>query len=312
MPVLITGLFFAVLFPPVLPKTSAYAEDAGTATNLDQETAQYNDAMEKYNNAAAEASEIQSEIDNSSQELLDSQARLFENKSKLAAFIKDDYINNKVGLFLRAITNLDDINEVIKAIDYLDRIESYKTQLVANERQYVEEFQGKVDELHKRKDKQNQLVDSMSVHKNQAEAVLTDAKNRFQAEEDAKRLAELEQQNQGGQQGGDTPSPSPTPPGPGGDWTHGSASAYGPGESTATGELVTESSMGVSVVISRFPELKGRTIEIEYGGMSVFARVNDCGGLNGRDLDLQPGVSHAFGFGSPYAWGVRGVNYRYL
>ncbi|MCF0104029.1 MAG: peptidase, partial [Eggerthellaceae bacterium] len=127
-----------------------------------------------------------------------------------------------------------------------------------------------------------------------------------------KRLAELEQQNQGGQQSRGVLASTSTSQGPGGEWIHGSASAYGSGESTATGEFVTESSMGVSVVISRFPELRGRNVEIEYGGMSVFARVNDCGGLNGRDLDLQPGVYHAFGFDSPYAWGVRGVNYRYL
>ncbi|MCF0104068.1 MAG: hypothetical protein HUJ51_01580 [Eggerthellaceae bacterium] len=43
---------------------------------------------------------------------------------------------------------------IIKAIDYLERIESYKMQLVAKERQHVEEFQGKVNKIHKRKDNQ--------------------------------------------------------------------------------------------------------------------------------------------------------------
>ena len=307
-PVLIAGLFFAMLFSPALLSSSASAENGSSAQSLDEATAEYNDAIEKYNNAAEEASEIQNEIDSSSQELIDSQTRLLENKAKLAAFVKDDYINNKAGLLLRALTNLNDINDVFKAIDYLSRIEAYKTQLVVNEKQYVSDFQAKVDELHKRKDKQTQLLDSMADHKNQAETVLADAKSRFQNEEDAKRLAELEKQGSGGQD----PVPIPTPPSPGGEWNYGTASAYAAGETTATGELVTESSMGVSVVMSQFPQLKGKTVEIQYNGRSVFARVNDCGGLNGRNLAVQPGVYHAFGFPDPFAWGIRSISYRYF
>ena len=102
------------------------------------------------------------------------------------------------------------------------------------------------------------------------------------------------------------------------------ASAYGgktdpntpnPG-TTATGAVCNDSSMGVAVPmsLSGYRKLFGRTVEISYGGKTVYATVNDCGGLGGgsRALDLQPGVWKAFGFSSCKAWGLRTVSYRFL
>ena len=87
-------------------------------------------------------------------------------------------------------------------------------------------------------------------------------------------------------------------------WKTGSASAYGSesdgtlGAATATGAIVTESSMGVAVPLS-WPNARsylGRQVEISYSGMTVIATVNDLGGMGGgsRSLDLQPGVWRAF------------------
>ncbi len=58
----------------------------------------------------------------------------------------------------------------------------------------------------------------------------------------------------------------------------------------------------------------GRTVEISYGGKTVYAVVNDCGYMGGgsRVLDLQPGVWKAFGFSSCAEWGLRTVSYRFL
>lgn len=107
-------------------------------------------------------------------------------------------------------------------------------------------------------------------------------------------------------------------------WLTGVASAYGgssdpytpnPGI-TATGAVCDDWSMGVAVPMSlpNYRSYFGRTVEISYGGMTVYAVVNDCGYMGGgsRVLDLQPGVFKAFGFGDCYAWGLRTVNYRFL
>ncbi len=105
-------------------------------------------------------------------------------------------------------------------------------------------------------------------------------------------------------------------------WKTGLASAYGTeadgtlGASTAAGATVTETSMGVAIPMSwpNYRSYFGRSVEISYGGRTVVAVVNDCGGLDGgsRALDLQPGVCKALGFSSPDAWGVREVSYRFL
>lgn len=105
-------------------------------------------------------------------------------------------------------------------------------------------------------------------------------------------------------------------------WKTGAASAYGStsdgtlGQPTASGALVTETSMGVAIPLS-WPNARsylGRQVEISYGGMTVVATVNDLGGMGGgsRSLDLQPGVWKAFGASSCLDWGVRTVSYRFL
>lgn len=133
-----------------------------------------------------------------------------------------------------------------------------------------------------------------------------------------------------------TPNPDPDPPassggsgGSGGSsstsgWLTGSASAYGgssdpytpnPG-TTATGAVCDDNSMGVAIPMSmpNYRSYFGRTVEISYGGRTVYAVVNDCGGLLGgaRVLDLQPGVFKALGFNTCQEWGVRTVSYRFL
>ena len=109
---------------------------------------------------------------------------------------------------------------------------------------------------------------------------------------------------------------------PGSGWQTGVASAYGSksdgtlGGTTATGAIVTETSMGVAVPMAwpNYRSYLGRSVEISYGGMTVIAVVNDCGGMGGgsRSLDLQPGVWKAFGASSCYDWGLRTVSYRFL
>lgn len=105
-------------------------------------------------------------------------------------------------------------------------------------------------------------------------------------------------------------------------WQSGVVSAYGStsdgtlGARTATGAIVSESSMGVAVPMSmpNYRSYFGRSVEISYGGRTVVAVVNDCGGLGGgsRALDLQPGVWKALGASSCFDWGVRTVSYRFL
>lgn len=107
-------------------------------------------------------------------------------------------------------------------------------------------------------------------------------------------------------------------------WSEGIASAYGgysdasvaANARTATGDPVTETTMGVAVPMawSNFRSLYGHKVLISYGGKTVTATINDCGNMGGgsRSLDLQPGVFRAFGFTNCYDWGLKTVKYKIL
>lgn len=100
-----------------------------------------------------------------------------------------------------------------------------------------------------------------------------------------------------------------------GEWMSGLASAYSTagGNVTASGEVLTDDSMTVAVPASQ-SYLLGRSVQIQYGGVTITARVTDTGGFSsyGRVLDLAGGCWKAFGFSSPNAWGVRAIRYRFV
>lgn len=94
-------------------------------------------------------------------------------------------------------------------------------------------------------------------------------------------------------------------------WMTGVASHYGTGDGfmggiTASGDIVTETSMGVAMLNVPL----GTYVEIRYNGRSVVAVVNDRGPyVHGRVIDMQPAVARALGFLSV---GVGTVEYRFL
>lgn len=96
-----------------------------------------------------------------------------------------------------------------------------------------------------------------------------------------------------------------------GGWKSGKASHYGTGDgfmggTTASGAIVTETSMGVAMLNVPL----GTKVEIRYRGRSVVAVVNDRGPYaHGRVIDMQPAVARALNFLSV---GVDTVEYRFL
>lgn len=97
-----------------------------------------------------------------------------------------------------------------------------------------------------------------------------------------------------------------------GGWMTGVASYYGIGDGfmggmTASGDIVTETSMGVAMLNVPL----GTKVEISYGGATVVAVVNDRGPyVHGRIMDLQPAVARSLpGFVSA---GVGTISYRII
>ena len=139
----------------------------------------------------------------------------------------------------------------------------------------------------------------------QPSAPSTDQGKPTQPEQQPSQPQQPQQPSDGNQSNNQTQTPNQ------GGWKSGKASHYGTGDGflgkpTASGALVTETSMGVAMLNVPL----GTKVEIRYRGRSVVAVVNDRGPYaHDRVIDMQPAVARALDFLSV---GVDTVEYRFL
>lgn len=244
------------------------------------------------------------------------------------------------------LLNSASLGDLITQGKYLTTIQDDNTAELERLNAMHEELEAKMEELSSAKDEAEQeqqkasdaLTSAQSaqaqmVARAQSEDAAEAEAARKAADEAAATTAQMQQQgsvsnSNGSSQGsnagsaGSAGSGSSTqqPSGTGGSssgttstssWKSGVASYYGIGDgfmggTTASGAIVTESSMGVAMLNVPL----GTYVEISYGGRSVIAVVNDRGPyVHGRVIDMQPAVARALGFLSV---GVGTVQYRFL
>lgn len=244
------------------------------------------------------------------------------------------------------LLNSASLGDLITQGKYLTTIQDNNTAELERLNAMHEELEAKMEELSSAKDEAEQEQQKASEALTSAQSAQAQMAARAQsedaaeaeaarkaAEEAAATTAQMQQQgsvsnSNGSSQGsnagsaGSAGSGSSTqqPSGTGGSssgttstssWKSGVASYYGIGDgfmggTTASGAIVTESSMGVAMLNVPL----GTYVEISYGGRSVIAVVNDRGPyVHGRVIDMQPAVARALGFLSV---GVGTVQYRFL
>ena len=244
------------------------------------------------------------------------------------------------------LLNSASLGDLITQGKYLTTIQDDNTAELERLNAMHEELEAKMEELSSAKDEAEQEQQKASDALTSAQSAQAQMAARAQsedaaeaeaarkaAEEAAATTAQMQQQgsvsnSNGNSQGssagnaGSAGSGSSTqqPSGTGGSsfgttstssWKSGVASYYGIGDgfmggTTASGAIVTESSMGVAMLNVPL----GTYVEISYGGRSVIAVVNDRGPyVHGRVIDMQPAVARALGFLSV---GVGTVQYRFL
>lgn len=244
------------------------------------------------------------------------------------------------------LLNSASLGDLITQGKYLTTIQDDNTAELERLNAMHEELEAKMEELSSAKDEAEQEQQKASDALTSAQSAQAQMAARAQsedaaeaeaarkaAEEAAATTAQIQQQgsvsnSNGSSQGsnagtaGSAGSGSSTqqPSGTGGSssgttstssWKSGVASYYGIGDgfmggTTASGAIVTESSMGVAMLNVPL----GTYVEISYGGRSVIAVVNDRGPyVHGRVIDMQPAVARALGFLSV---GVGTVQYRFL
>lgn len=301
---------------------------------------------EEYDALSDEVDSLQAKIDGLAQQVLDAQASMLDGRSIMANTAVYEYRTSSLSSFLSSILGAQSWNELSRNVDYVDKIMDQQSEEIEKQKELKTQFMQASDQLTAQKNAQDAKLEVLNSKRSEASAVVEEAAS--YVDESSEKLAELKQQAEqfiwkskepeaSVDESADTvdreevispstpvvPDPSPGPAA--GEYLTGVASAYGgssdpytpnPGKCADGVSWCTDTSMGVAVPMSlpNFKSYFGRTVEITYNGMTVYATVNDCGSMGGgsRALDLQPGVFKAFGYPDCYAWGLRTVKYRFL
>ena len=324
---------------------SAYAATAQTETELAALTQQVNSAATTYQQVTDRVNELNEQISEMADEILDfEQNKLPEQQQKASDAAANLYkLHVASPNVMSMLLNSASLGDLITQGKYLTTIQDDTTAELERLNAMHEELEAKMEELSSAKDEAEQEQQKASEALTSAQSAQAQMAARAQsedaaeaeaarkaAEEAAATTAQMQQQgsvsnSNGSSQGsnaGSAGSGSSTqqPSGTGGSssgttstssWKSGVASYYGIGDgfmggTTASGAIVTESSMGVAMLNVPL----GTYVEISYGGRSVIAVVNDRGPyVHGRVIDMQPAVARALGFLSV---GVGTVQYRFL
>lgn len=341
---LLLGLFgftgLMALDPP-----AACADEVGEAKGaLADAQAKLGEIAAECDELAAKADRLQEEINTNTQTILELQQSVYEGRDSLGRIAVYEYRVNSFDAILDVFFGSSSLQDFIRNMDYVNMMMQSQTEELALQTARKEHFESMASLLDVQKTEQDAAMADLQAKRDEAEKLVADATadlaNAEQAAKLKQQAASLAQTQE--EKAANTPAEpfvneGNTSPGGSGSssdvssvdssdrgWQTGLASAYGgvsdpttpnPGK-TANGSLCNDSSMGVAIPIST-PNVRsffGRGVEISYGGQTVYATINDCGGMaNGsRALDLQPGVFKAFGFNTCRAWGVRTVSYRIL
>ena len=341
-----------VLFCPIFPHTEASAVTVAEAqAALNSAEAQMQAIAAEYEALEAEVAELQAKIDENAEAAMLAQQAVIEGRERLSQTVIYDYRSGMMVSLLTLLLSSNSLDTLISNVEYINQLMEYQADEIQAQKDRKAELDAISAELDAQKKEQVTALEELAAKQAEAEAVVAQASSTLAnaRAEEAARLAALQQaanQMQQRPNNGDdveidenanttgrqdaVQNGTVNNSGNNGNvdsasgWLSGIASAYGgatdpytpnPGV-TATGAVCNDTSMGVAVPMAMpgYRSYFGRTVEIRYNGMTVYATVNDCGYMGGgsRVLDLQPGVWKAFGYKSCRAWGLRTVSYRFL
>lgn len=314
---------------------------------VDQSVQAYDDATAEVNDLQAKIEDSQAKIDEVNAQL-PQQRKLAEDSLRslykmhqgtpglVSLLLSSDNFSDFLTTYhyIETVQNaqVDDVEKLAKMEGDLESAQQtlQASKTAADQKQQdvadaMAQAQSELDELNRQIEAQK-AAEAAAAAKAAEEAAAQAAAQQQQEQEAAASAAAQTQAQTQAQANQSSSNPQPSNPSAtdgsevkdDGEWMIGSASAYSPesntgGNATASGEILSESSVSVAVPASQ-RYLLGRTVQIRWNGKTVNAKVTDTGGFAayGRVLDLAPGVYKAFGFSSASAWGVRVVQYRFL
>lgn len=306
----------------------------------DDATAEVNDLQAKIEDSQAKIDEVNAQLPQQRKLAEDSLRSLYKMRQSTPGLVSLLLSSDNFSDFLTTYHYIETVqNAQVDDVEKLAKMESdlesaqqtlQASKAAADQKQQdaadaMAQAQSELDELNRQIEAQKAAEAAAAAKAAEEAAAQAAAQQQQEQEAAASAAAQAQAQTQAQ---ANQPSSNPQPSNPSatdgsevkddGEWMIGSASAYSPesntgGNATASGEILSESSVSVAVPASQ-RYLLGRTVQIRWNGKTVNAKVTDTGGFAayGRVLDLAPGVYKAFGFSSASAWGVRVVQYRFL
>lgn len=300
----------SLLLSPLACPTNAHADDLS-------------DSIDEVNQLTSDIESISGELDASKAKIeelngkiADGQERQADLQGYLSKHMRETYKTGGNSSLIAIALSSDSISQFVEMARYAESISNMYNDAISEQKDEQQQLESEYSEITEEKDGQESKLEELQTKKSELDKKVEKLKS--EKAEAAKKAAESA--SAASESAASTASTFET--GDTSGWLSGTASAYGGssdpgcGTRTATGATVSDYSMGVAVPMSmsNYRSYLGRQVEISYGGKSVIATVNDCGGMGGgsRVLDLQPGVFKALGAGSCNAWGLRTVKYRFL
>lgn len=294
----------------------AFADIADTQAELSAAVDELETATAAADEARATCDALQNQINDTATQIENLQVQWEQARDDLSAAMVMMYKEDPLPDVIDVICSAESLDDLLRAFEYRERIERRAETAYLDVNRTKSELDEQLADLYTRKETQESAAADLEAKKADLASKVSDLKDdldRMNAEQQATFAAADALATSQLFESGDVSG-----------WRTGIASAYGGhsdptapvGSHTATGAVVTESSMGVAVPMAwdNFRSYFGRKVEISYNGQSVIATVNDCGGMGGgsRSLDLQPGVFRAFGCSTCDQWGLRTVSFRFL
>ncbi|MGN0055729.1 MAG: coiled-coil domain-containing protein [Atopobiaceae bacterium] len=310
-----------VLVLTMVPLPARAETSADVRAQIAQDQAQLDQLTNSVQQKQSDIDALQSQIDDLAQQSMDIQQQLIQDREVLRQIVVSNYKDGGTSL-LSIMVSSTSIDDMVSRIYYAQKVSDWQTQVVNRLKDDKDELASQMRQISDAKDQQQAQMDQLNQQSQQMQDTISSLEQKASQLEEQERQA-AEAAAEAARQAAAAAAAKATPTTESTDgWLTCQASAYSiadndpPGSTaTASGIPLDDSVPTVALPMTGNPSAHyGQLIEISYNGMSVVARVTDCGDLGGgsRGLDLSTAVYQAFGYSTPDSWGLRTVSYRYL
>ena len=190
----VIGLFIALLVFP----SSAVADDMQDAVDqaqsqLSAAEAQMEAIVADYHATEAEAESMQTRIDETAAAASQAQQAVNEGRDELGLVALSQYRASDSSLMLSLLLNATSFDDLLRQVTYFDAVMQQKADLIAEQKERVEQYNQLISELNAQKDAQDAKLAELEERRTEAQTLVENAQSQLTNAqgEQASRLAAL-------------------------------------------------------------------------------------------------------------------------